>query len=421
MKKFFCVIALVSTGILAACSSRVEPLPAAAIMENREIVGVIADTLIARGVVESAESRNVYSTSGFFVEHVYAEVGDIVSEGQILAVLDTEDLELIIAQNRLELENLRLMAEIIPPQRQAELNTMRQMATLAPRQQRAEIDSIRQAGENAVSQSRRMFEEAYSNLRNNTNLHILAAENALTAATLQLETISTDHERLTVLYEAGNLSRSAFEQSETALYAAASAHTSAVASLAATRLAAQNELEMLRENVVTAETSADITSLEIAANMASLDISSQLESMEHAVNLELTALAIGVEQAEIALRLLERQMEDSVITAPIGGTVTAVFTNEGAIGAGLLFIVEDTENLHVITRFREYDIGRVKPGMSVAITSDATSGTVHEGEITRISPAAVLGSPVVEFEVEIAIPHGTGLRIGMNTRVEITP
>jgi multidrug efflux pump subunit AcrA (membrane-fusion protein) len=52
------------------------------------------------GVVESVTSRNIYATSGLTIESIYAEIGDVITEGQILAILDTENLELTIAQQR---------------------------------------------------------------------------------------------------------------------------------------------------------------------------------------------------------------------------------------------------------------------------------------------------------------------------------
>jgi len=419
MKNIFYLVFL--TGLLIGCSSNAEPPKINAFAENNRVNNSeTVNVLTVRGVVESVESRNIYSTSGFFVESVYAEIGDEVSEGQVLAVLDIENLELLIAQQRVELDVLSKMAEIIPPQRQAELANLRRITTLAPQQQRAELDAVRQSSENEVRQSQRMLDEAYSNLQNNTNIHILAAENALKNAALQLETIKADHEKFTVLYESGTLSRNELRLSENALYSATAAHEAALSTLEATRLAAQNELEMLRDNLATAQIATRLEPFEIAVNLSSLDASSSLEAMEHAVNLELTELTANLERAEISLRLLERQLEDSVITSPISGTITAVAAKEGAVGEGLMFVVQDTENLRVITRFREYDISRIETGMEVSITADATGGTVHTGVIGRINPAAIPDSPIVEFEVEIIIPEQTtALRIGMNARIEL--
>jgi len=474
MKKFFCLTAAIcAVGLFVGCASEVEPRSATPSFAEAGLSGGTRG-LTSRGIVESVESRNVYTSLGFTVERVYVEAGDAVAEGQVLAVLDTEDLELMIRQQRVELEMLRGMAEIIPPQRRAELETMRRMAALSPQQQQAELRAFRETGENAVQLSRRMFDEAYANLANNANMHIIGAETALTAAELNLttirrsyelaredyendgnplvvaarlglETTQADFERFTLLYEAGGLSRNdlrqieialvnaqnayddateaerrALEQLEIALNAAVSTHSDAITMLETTRLAADQELEMLRGNLSTAEVAANLEPLEIAVDMAALETASHLEAMEHAINLEITQLTAQVESAEIALQLMERQLSDATITAPITGTVTSAVATEGGIGMGLMFIVEDVDNLRIMTRFREYDIALLETGMTVTIVADATGAPGHSGEIRRISPAAVHGSPIVEFEVEVAIPSGdTGLRIGMNTRIEV--
>ncbi|MCL2197949.1 MAG: biotin/lipoyl-binding protein, partial [Defluviitaleaceae bacterium] len=187
MKKIFCIIGIICLSILlAACSSN-DALPAATTFsEGRATPPTTPDTLTVRGVVESVESRNIYSTLGFLTERVYVEVGDVVTAGQTLATLDTEDLTLMIAQQKVELELIRQMAEILPPQRQAELETIRQTAVLAPRQQRAELNVARQSNANMLEQTRRMYTEAAANLENNTNMHIISAEAALTAAEINL-------------------------------------------------------------------------------------------------------------------------------------------------------------------------------------------------------------------------------------------
>jgi multidrug resistance efflux pump len=274
----------------------------------------------------------------------------------------------------------------------------------------------------------------------------------LNSARLQFETMEADHARFTLLYEAGGMSRNDLRQSETALthaqnayndaitnynnavemegraleqlelalYAAISAHSDAVVMLETTRLAANQEIDMLRSNLTTAQIAANMEPMEIAVNMATMEITSNLTAMENAIQLELTQLNAAVEATEISLQLLERQLADSVITSPINGTVTNVIAREGAVGMGPLFVVNDMDNLRIITSLREYDIALIETGMEVSITADATGNAVHAGTIRRINPAADLLSPIVEFEVEIAIDsQDTGLLIGMNTRIEI--
>ena len=42
---------------------------------------------------------------------------------------------------------------------------------------------------------------------------------------------------------------------------------------------------------------------------------------------------------------LQESLEDTRITAPCSGTVTAVYAEVGSTGSGLLFIIEDVDDL----------------------------------------------------------------------------
>jgi len=492
---------------------------------NRSGKNAPADSLIVRGVVESAESRNVYTTLGFIVNQVNVEVGDYVTEGQILAILDTDDLELTIQQQRYELEMLQQMVELIPIQRRTELRKLQQMAEYIPIQRRAERKKLQQMAEhipnqrtaeigafqhssqNAIQEGQRILSEAEANLANNTNIQILGAEavlntcennlvasqriyemaledynesknpqvliaeSALSSAKIELDAIESDHKSFQSLYNTGGFSQNdlqksedalahaqikynnalvsyestveleqrSLEQLETALQAAISAQLDAQTMLDATRHAAELEIEMLRNNVTTAKIAADMESLRIAANLESMDIAasiesmdvatslelmdimSNLESMEQATNLEFEELSANLKRTEIALEILENQLEKSTIISPVSGTVTSVVAEEGAVGTGCLFVVEDIDNLRVKARIREYDINRIQTGMEVTITSDATGDTAHIGAVSRINPSAAEKiAQSVEFEIEVdVISQDTGLLIGMNTRIEI--
>ena len=382
--------------------------------------------ITVRGTVESSKSRNVYSTLPYRIAEVLVNEGDLVTPGQVLARLDTEDLELTIAQLRADINHYK-----------------------------ASVAQARQSAQVAVLENQRMLNEAEANITNNTNIHIITAEAALATATLNLETaqknyddalrdqklgnnpqvlvaesalrstnielerLKLSHENLFALYNAGILPREELRQSEnaltharnlyndarsnyenatefqrrlleqleTALLSAITAQDNALVMLNATRLSAEQEIEWLRGNV---------TSAQIAANVVD-----------------------NVERMEIALQQMERQLADSTITAPISGTITDVIAREGAMGTGLLFVVEDTQNLRIITSFREYDINRISTGTEVTITS-ATGETKYTGVISRINPAAAANSPVVEFEAEVLVTsQNTGLLIGMNTRIDV--
>ena len=128
---------------------------------------------------------------------------------------------------------------------------------------------------------------------------------------------------------------------------------------------------------------------------------------------------------EESLRQLGKTLDDTKITAPVSGTVTAVYATVGSSGSGLLFVIEDTDHLVVSTSVKGYDLGDVKTGMTVEIKSDATGDTVIPGTLTTIAPTAKknqLGDTESAsdpaFEAEVSVDEtDSGLRIGMEARL----
>jgi multidrug resistance efflux pump len=317
-------------------------------------VNTQSDRILVGGAVESVKSRNVYSMLDFRIDSVDAKVGDYVEKGQVLAVLDTGDLELMITQHKVEL------------------------------------GTMRQSDNHALNESRRLFNEAAANIDNNTNIGILNAQSAVNAAEINLRAAQRNHDDIFRDRESEQFVR---QQAIHEVEMATIAFDDAQVMLNAAVAAAWQELEMFRSNVTAAEI---------------------------AVNLESTQVAAGIELLEITIEMLENQLERAVIKSPISGTVTSVFASEGAIGAGLLFVVEDMESLRIMTSVREHDISRIYEGMEVIITADSNGNAEYTGVISRISPAAKVDSPIVEFEVEVIITSDkVGLRIGVSARVEI--
>ena len=188
----------------------------------------------------------------------------------------------------------------------------------------------------------------------------------------------------------------------------------------------------LRNQLLNAEASLRIAEINLAMAEHNLQIRRSLYSTQAIARDELQQLEFMLESAKAARQQAQAILdgavvilERSVIRAPINGTVTDVIAREGAVGTGRLFVIEDTDHLRIMIRLRQYDMGRIRPGMNVVITSDATGITEYAGVISRINPAAIQStgtgsSSVVEFEAEVlVVSQNTGLLIGMNTRLSI--
>ena len=160
-----------------------------------------------------------------------------------------------------------------------------------------------------------------------------------------------------------------------------------------------------------------------------------LESTENAAQNQLQSYQDSLNSAyanaststgEVSLRQLRADLEGTEITAPAAGTVTAVYAEVGSSGAGLLFVIEDVDNLVVATSVKDYDVASVSTGMAVAIQSDSTGDQVYDGEVTSIAPTAAKNaagetdtSGDISFATDVAVTsQDTGLRIGMSVELD---
>ena len=158
---------------------------------------------------------------------------------------------------------------------------------------------------------------------------------------------------------------------------------------------------------------------------AKVSVQNQLKTYQNSLN---SAYAnVGKGTLEVSLRQLEAELEGTEITAPMAGTVTAVYAEVGSAGSGLLFIIEDTENFVITTSVKDYDIAAVSVGTAATIRSDATGEDLYEGEVTYLAPTATKNamgvtdtSGDISFAADVKVnSKDTKLRIGLNVRLSL--
>ena len=182
-----------------------------------------------------------------------------------------------------------------------------------------------------------------------------------------------------------------------------------------------NTLADYAKNVDTAYNAYETAKASLEA--AKVSAQNQLKAYQNSLN---TAYASGSKDTmEVSLRQLQTELEGTEITAPMSGTVTAVYAEVGSAGTGLLFVIEDTENFVITTSVKDYDIASVKVGTPAMIRSDATGEDRYEGQVTFIAPTAnktAMGmtdtSGDISFATDVAVTSKeTNLRIGLSVRL----
>ncbi len=145
---------------------------------------------------------------------------------------------------------------------------------------------------------------------------------------------------------------------------------------------------------------------------------------------EIRANRAELERAALAISEARRRLEETVIRAPISGTVLSVSVQPGAtvssgittVGGGTaLLTLADLSRLRVIAKVDEAQVGQVKSGQRASIRVDSHPDREFEGSVDRVHPLGTTVSSVVTFDVEVTVsdPQASLLMPGMTADVEI--
>ena len=130
----------------------------------------------------------------------------------------------------------------------------------------------------------------------------------------------------------------------------------------------------------------------------------------------------NIELQELNIERIRSQIAEGYILATASGMVTDVNTRVGAPPSGILFVIEDVDNLLVHANVREHSLNDLFTGQPGFVTTVATGNIEYDAALTFISPRSIspAGSTSVEFEIRAAM-SGTdeNVRIGMNAFLNI--
>ncbi|MDE6339087.1 MAG: efflux RND transporter periplasmic adaptor subunit [Muribaculaceae bacterium] len=133
--------------------------------------------------------------------------------------------------------------------------------------------------------------------------------------------------------------------------------------------------------------------------------------------MRLARLRSGLEQAEISLAATERELKETVLTAPVSGIIANLSANPHNMSSSatpLCSIINDAA-MGVAFSVLETELPMVKPGDAVSVTP-FSGGDSKKGRITEINPMVDDNGMV---KVWAAVDGGGGLIDGMNVRVTI--
>ena len=421
--------------------------------------GDIAVIIDATGTIKPLNIVEVSSKASGKILDLRVDAGDYVEKDEIIAVIETTYVQISLDQAQADLRTAQARLQ------QAEIDFELQKVQSAIQIRQAE-ESLSEARQRLAQLKEAIRLEKTANARG-----ILDAENSLNISKIRyklltsgevrdenrsraqaslnqeianLDLVISEHKRNQTLYEKELISQAALETSHAQLKSAEARHQSAIENLRLVeKPATEAELELGQADIRKAEFNLEIANERVEAEVSrDMDIELQNQRIvqaEESLKLaesnkkqierkqrDLETARSSVKRSETQLELRQIEYDDTIIKAPISGTILEKLVEEGQVITSrlsslsssegqALVTMADLDTVYVVTEVDETDIGKVEIGQPVTITVEAYPDTPFQGEVLKIAPLGQSIQNVTTFEVtsELKNVEAAGTRQGM--------
>ncbi len=406
-------------------------------------LGDIAVTIDATGTIKPLNIVEISSKASGKILELNVDAGDYVEKDEIIAIIETTYVQISLEQAEADLNAAKARFE------QAEIDIQLQT-------EQSEIQ-IRQARE-SLAETKKRLEQLKEQIRLEKIANrrgVLDAENGLKIANLRYKLLTSEtvrvetkkraqasvtqekvnldlaekeHKRNVELHEQELISNAALEASEAQYSSAKARYESVVEQLKLVEQpASEVELELAQADIKKAEFSLEVANEKIEAEPSrDMDIELQQQRIaqaEDALQLALTnqkqidrkrrdlqSASASLKRSQGQRDLRQIEFEDTVIRAPISGTILEKRVEEGQVITSRLSSIASSEgqtlvtmadlySVYVVTEVDETDIGKVQIGQPVTITVEAYPDMPFEGQVLKIAPLGQVIQNITTFEV----------------------
>jgi HlyD family secretion protein len=391
--------------------------------------------ITASGVVQPVRRVNLSPKTQGRLAQLYVEQGDRVEVGQLIARMESGEIEAQLLQAKAKLSQTKANLEKLKtgsrPEEiaaaQARLNQTE--ARLAELKAGTRTEEIAQARAKLNEVKARLADARSGSLED----EIAQARARIDANKAELELANERVSRYENLGEQGAISQDEleeFRQNERRLNAVVEEAKRRLEQLQQSRKTQIEQLEATvdRERQALRQLQNGARPEEIAQVEAEVaEAQSQLNELLNGTRSEEIAGAEAeVAEAEASVQYYQTQLKDTEIRAPFAGIIAQRYAVEGAFvtpatsasdatSATSTSIVALAKDLEVLAKIPEADIAQIKPNQKVEIVADAYPDQVFEGRVQLIAPEAVKEQDVTLFQARIEIISGKEkLQSGMN-------
>lgn len=394
----------------------------------------LSDFISVSGTVESESSMNVTSSVNAKITKLNVAIGDYVNEGDVLCVFDNSDIKQQITDLETSIKNASALDE-----NTKKLN--RKALENAKEDQKIQLKSAKESIDSAKNDYNKTYKK-YSDCINNINSCVLEYNDVCNQiAEYESSMSDMDYGDNQDFYDDSyDDSMDNFDNSMDNFdnYDDTSSQDDTYSSLIAKREELSAKIESYKTEASSYEDQLD--PLQKAIDSANDNYDSVKRSTNQAIETAQNTVDIQDYQNDSSsntatqLKNLKTQLEECTVKAEKSGTVTSLSVAEGdtPTEGALLMTIENNSQLKITANIDEKDILKVKEGMNVVITSEATGDTEIKGKVSKVitivssngnssnpSGDSSGGSSSNGFTAEITIDGNSDLLVGMKAKAKI--
>ena len=428
----------------------------------------LTDSVSVNGTVKSGSEASVTvadSAKNYKVSEVRVTVGDKVKKGDVIAVLDTQDLQEQITSARQSYADSVQSAQTSYDRAVQDLNT----STVQHENNLIDLqDKIKQAdedlddakddledaedneddAEDAYDDAKAKYDKikaAYDSAAASISTYTEAKENAAKALSEAQKALNdliasgadeNSEEYKNALAEIDeknvNGAKAKYDQAvkdlenaqnncsvtELGLYGFNSI-ASALSDAENSKEQAKTAYENAQKAVDSAKTAVDNAKQQVQSAHNSYDQEKNYSSLTNKVqNVEDSATKLEqTSRTPDSLKDLQGTLDECTLKATMDGTITGLNATVGSVCSGTVATIQNTSALVVEVTIPASSVSKLSTGMACRITSDATGDHEIEGTLTQIDPVA---NDQGTFGAKVTVSgEDTGLLIGISAKVEI--
>ncbi len=314
--------------------------------------------VLVSGNIELTEVDISFKVPGKLVE-LNVDEGSFVKKGTVIARIDRQQVEQQRSKDQASLAASQAQFDQIETSVRWQRETLESDIAL----RRAEVRAAQARLDQLLAGSRPQ--------------EIQQAQAAVADATAQHDQAKNDWDRAQELFKNDDISRAQFDQYHTRFN-----------STAAVLRQAQERLGMVKEGPRKEDIEAARAEVQRAEAALEASQANRLEVKRREQDVQ--AHRADIDRARAQVAITETQIGDTVVTSPIDGVVLVKAAEIGEVlAAGTTVVtIGDIEHPWLRAYISETDLGRVKLGQPVLLTSDSFPGKNYPGRVSFISSEA---------------------------------